>query len=144
MAIFVGTFTPRIDDKGRFFLPARFREELSGQLYLTIGQEDCLLVYPAKAFNKLLAELEHAPDTVEEVRRYKRQVGSFASDEVADKQGRVGIPSRLRHYAKLEKDIVVIGVIDHLEIWNPEAWKAYSEENLDSYTTMDKPVYQAG
>jgi MraZ protein len=143
MAIFVGTFTPKIDEKGRFFLPAKFREELNGQLFLTIGQEHCLVIYPAKSFHKLLQDVMDAPNTVEGVRRYKRQVASAASDEVADKQGRIGIPKMLRDYAGLEKDIVVIGVIDHLEIWNPDTWKSYSEENVDSFASIDGPIYQA-
>src|SRR3712207_1885914 len=106
--MFLGTHTPRLDDKGRLFLPAKFRDELAGGVVITRGQERCLYVFTRAAFAAKAEELQSASLTSRSARDYGRMFFSSASDEVPDKQGRVTIPAALRQYAALDRDCVVI------------------------------------
>ena len=97
--MFLGTHSPRLDDKGRLFLPAKFRERMSDGLVVTRGQERCLYVFPMDEFLKVTQQMQAAPTTSKAVRDFTRVFLSGASDEVPDKQGRVTIPATLRAYA---------------------------------------------
>ena len=116
--MFLGTHTPRLDDKGRLFLPAKYREELSAGLVITKGQERCLYVFPETEFARITEALRTAPVTAKAVRDYSRVFFASASDEIPDKQGRITIPPGLRDYAGLQRDCVVIGANTRLEIWD--------------------------
>ena len=122
--MFLGTHTPRLDDKGRLFLPAKYREELAAGLVLTKGQERCLYVFPETEFGRITEALRAAPVTAKAVRDYSRVFFASASDEVPDKQGRITIPPGLRDYAALQRDCVVIGANTRLEIWDAVAWES--------------------
>src|SRR5262245_58471349 len=126
--MFLGTHTPRLDDKGRLFLPAKYREELSAGLVLTKGQERCVYVFPGPEFARITEALRAAPVTAKATRDYSRVFFASASDEIPDKQGRITIPSGLREYASLQRDCVVIGADTRLEIWDAVAWEAYLAE----------------
>lgn len=139
--MFVGTHTPKIDDKGRLFLPAKFREAMSEGLVVTRGQENSLSVWSLEAFERLTARLQEASMTAKGTRDYARMLFAAASSEVPDKQGRIGIPAVLRQYAGLEKDVVVVGVMNHLEIWNPEAWATYSAEQEEQFAALSEEVF---
>ena len=116
--MFLGTHTPKIDEKGRFFLPAKFREELADGLVITRAQDRCLAIYPTAAFVEMTKSISAAPTSVKQVRDYQRMLAAGASDETPDKQGRVTIPPQLRTYAGLSKDIVVVGAINRVEVWD--------------------------
>src|SRR5690606_27659906 len=107
--MFFGTYTPRLDDKGRLFLPAKFRDELTEGLVVTRGQERCLYVWSMEEFGRLTERLREAPVTNRGARDYVRMFFAGASDEKPDKQGRITIPPMLREYASLTRDCVVIG-----------------------------------
>lgn len=119
----LGTHAPKLDDKGRVILPAKFRDELSGGLVLTRGQDRCLYVFSAAEFSAVHDKIRQAPLTSKEARDFMRVFLSGASDEIPDKQGRVTIPAALRHYASLGKDLIVIGVGAHAEIWDAKLWQ---------------------
>ena len=123
--MFLGTHTPRLDDKGRMFLPAKFRERLAGGLVMTRGQERCLYVFPMAEFERIAEQMAAATTTSRAVRDYQRVLLSGASDEVPDKQGRVTIPTLLRDYAGLSKECTVIGAGNRIEIWDTAAWNEY-------------------
>ena len=123
--MFFGTYTPRLDDKGRLFLPAKFRDKLAGGLVMTRGQERCLYVFPMEEFMRVADDLRAAPVTSKAVRDYLRVFLSGASDEIPDKQGRVTIPANLREYAGLSRECTVIGAGSRLEVWDTAAWEAY-------------------
>ncbi|NDC12679.1 MAG: transcriptional regulator MraZ, partial [Actinobacteria bacterium] len=106
--MFLGTHEPRLDDKGRLILPARFRDELANGLVITKGQERCLYVFPSTEFARITEQLRQTPLTAKAARDYMRVMFAGAHDEIPDKQGRVTIPSGLREYAGLEKESVVI------------------------------------
>ena len=123
--MFLGTHSPRLDDKGRMFLPAKFRERLAGGLVRTRGQERCLYVFPMAEFERIATAMNTTPVTSRAVRDYQRVLLSGASDEIPDKQGRVTIPQLLRDYAGLSKECTVIGAGNRIEIWDTQAWNDY-------------------
>lgn len=123
----IGTFTPKLDDKGRLILPAKFREELAPGLVMTRGHEKCLFVFPISEFSTLQAQLKAAPLTSKQSRDFNRVLLSGAHDEIPDKQGRVTIPPILRTWASLERELAVVGTGNKVEIWDAMAWDAYLE-----------------
>ena len=138
--MFLGTHEPKLDEKGRIILPARFRDELSNGLVITKGQERCLYVFPSNEFSAITERLRQAPVTEKAARDYMRVMFAGAHDEVPDKQGRVTIPNGLREYAALEKDCVVIGANTRLEIWNSESWKSYLTDREKSFSDVSTEV----
>lgn len=138
--MFLGTHTPRLDQKGRLFLPAKYRDELSGGLVITKGQERCLYVFPADEFRRVTDALRSAPVTAKAVRDYSRVLFASASDESCDKQGRVTIPSKLRVYAGLDRECVVIGANTRLEIWDAAAWSEYETEQEQAFSQLSEEV----
>jgi MraZ protein len=132
--MFLGTHTPRLDDKGRIFLPAKFRDELSEGLVVTRGQERCLNVWPSAQFRTYTQSLSKDRDANNKSdRAFLRMLFAGASAETADKQGRVTLPQLLRDYAGLHRDCIVIGAYDHVEIWDAESWTAYSAEQEPAF-----------
>lgn len=138
--MFLGTHSPRLDDKGRLFLPAKYRDELSGGLVITKGQERCLYVFGMDEFQRITEALRTAPVTAKAVRDYSRVFFASASDEVPDKQGRVTIPPALRTYAALTRDCVVVGANTRLEIWDSAAWETYLSDQEQKFSDMSEEV----
>jgi MraZ protein len=138
--VFLGTHTPRLDDKGRLFLPAKYREELSAGLVLTKGQERCLYVFPDAEFARITEALRPTPVTAKAVRDYSRVFFASASDEIPDKQGRITIPPGLRDYAALQRDCVVIGANTRLEIWDAVAWEEYLAQQEEAFSGASEEV----
>ena len=136
--MFLGTHTPRLDDKGRLFLPAKFRDELAGGVVITRGQERCLYVFTRAAFAAKAEELQSQSLGSKAARDYGRMFFSSASDEIPDKTGRVTLPAPLRQYAGLTKDCVVIGANTRLEIWDAAAWAAYEAEQEQAFADQDE------
>ena len=138
--MFLGTYTPRLDEKGRLILPAKFRDELSNGLVLTRGQERCIYVFSAREFERFLEKLQDAPMSSRQARDYIRVFLSGASDEVPDKQGRITIPPILRQYAGLEREVTVIGSGSRAEIWDSTAWDSYLLEQEQSFSETDENI----
>jgi MraZ protein len=138
--VFLGTHEPKLDEKGRLILPARFRDELANGLVITKGQERCLYVFPSNEFAAITDRLRQAPVTEKAARDYMRVMFAGAHDEVPDKQGRVTIPAGLRTYAALEKDCVVIGANTRLEIWDSESWNSYLADREKSFSDVSSEV----
>src|ERR1700748_3402326 len=138
--MFLGTHSPRLDEKGRMFLPAKYREELAAGVVITKGQERCLYVFPPAEFERITEALRAAPVTAKAVRGYSRVFFASAFDQVPDKQGRVTIPQGLRDYAGLQRDCVVIGANTRLEIWDTQAWETYLATQEDSFAEAAEEV----
>ena len=139
--MFFGTYTPKLDEKGRLFLPAKFRDQLTEGLVVTRGQERCLTVWAMADFQGMTDRLREAPVTNKRARDYVRMLFAAASQEVPDKQGRISIPGSLREYASLTKDVVVIGSMNRIEIWDPTAWATYSEEQEQKFSELSEEVF---
>ena len=135
---FMGTFRPRLDEKGRLFLPAKFRDRLAEGVVVTQGQEKCLVVWPPEVFDLEADKAAERSMTDKAARGYQRMFFSGGDEVVPDKQGRVSIPPALREYAGLEKDVVVIGVRNRLEIWNPTAWDDYQAAEIQRFADLDE------
>ena len=133
--MFLGTHSPRLDDKGRLILPAKFRDQLAEGIVITKGQERCLFVYTAAAFSTKADS--HPEPTTKAGRDFQRLLFAGASDEVPDRTGRITVPAHLRTYAGLTRDCVVTGVNDHLEIWDAETWRAYETEQEQAYADQE-------
>lgn len=138
--MFLGTHSPRLDEKGRLILPAKFREQLEAGVVVTRGQERCLYVFPAAEFERLAEQLRQAPVTSKQARDYLRVFLSGASDEVPDKQGRITLPANLRTYAGLDRDVAVIGAGQRVEIWDSTAWETYLNEQEQAFAEQAEEV----
>ncbi len=139
--MFFGTHTPRLDDKGRIVLPAKFRDELSEGLVVTRGQDRCLYVWPRAEFQQISARMSQAQAVSDKrARNFSRMLYSGASDEVPDKQGRVTLPPSLREYARLTRECVVIGNGDRVEIWDAAAWEEFAHEQEEAFSDQDEVV----
>jgi MraZ protein len=139
--VFLGTHTPKLDDKGRLILPAKYRDELADGLVITRFQERCLAIWPTAKFIEVTETVRTAATSQQHVRDYQRMLASGASDETPDKQGRITIPSHLRAYAGLDKDCVVVGAITRVEVWDAAAWAQYSAEKESAYAELNEAVF---
>jgi MraZ protein len=138
--VFLGTYTPRLDDKGRLALPAKFRPELEGGLVICKGLDRCLFVFPTAEFRNFTKALSEAPISDRRVRNYGRTLFASGSTEVLDAQGRVTVPAQLREYAALSKDCVVVGINTRLEIWEAQAWANYAEAADEAFADIAEEV----
>ena len=125
MGSVTGTYEHSIDAKGRLFIPAKLREELGVSFYLAMGIDTCLAIYPQSTWDKFTEKFASLPMTQSKV---MRSLFANAVKCVPDSQGRIVLPQRLRKYADLGKDVVIIGVHDRAEIWSAERWNAEEEE----------------
>ena len=129
--MFMGEYDHTIDVKGRVIIPSKFREDLSGEFVITAGLDGCLFVYPMVEWERFIDELKRLPGS-KEVRQLQRyfMAGGAACD--MDKQGRVLIPNKLREHGEIEKDVVLVGVINKIEIWSQERWNSNNNyEDVD-------------
>lgn len=138
--MFMGSYSPRLDDKGRLILPAKFREELSDGLVLTRGQERCLYAFPMREFERMYAQLQAAPISQKRARDYMRVMLSGADQQTPDKQGRITIAPSLRAYASLSRELAVNGVGSRLEIWDAATWDAYLAEQESVFASTAEEI----
>ena len=138
--MFLGTFTPKLDDKGRLILPSKFRDDLAEGLVITRGQERCLYVFSESEFAQMHDRIREAPITSKPGRDYLRVFLSGAHAETPDKQGRVTVPAALRQYASLDRDLAVIGAGSRAEIWDAEAWQRYLAEQESAFADIEEEV----
>ena len=130
--MFMGEFNHNIDAKGRLIIPSRFREELGENSVLTRGLDGCLSIYPQDAWKAFEEKLASLPLTSKEARTFTRFFVSGATPCELDRQGRILVPSTLREYAGLEKDVILAGNLDRIEIWSKSRW-----EKSNDYEDMD-------
>jgi MraZ protein len=126
--MFLGEYQHSLDAKGRVILPAKFREQLEGGAVMARGLDGCLMVYPPVEFHRVADRLTDLRGKGPTERQAARTFFAGATDFVPDRQGRVAIPPHLRDHAGLERDVVVAGGYDHLEIWDAERYRAHDAE----------------
>ncbi|MBA9085225.1 MraZ protein [Fontibacillus solani] len=134
--MFMGEFQHSIDEKGRIIIPAKFRDLLGTSFVVTRGLDQCLFVYPMEEWGVMEQKLKALPLMKSDARAFTRFFFSGATECEWDKQGRVNLPGNLRQYAKLEKDCVVIGVSNRVEIWSKDTWEQYFEQSEDSFNEI--------
>ena len=137
----MGTFVPKLDDKGRLILPAKFWDEFQHGVVVTQGQEGCLNLYSQREFENLYERMrESLPRLGKRGRDFVRILLGGASQEIPDGQRRITIPARLRDYAHLTGELTVIGAGTHAEIWDTVAWTTYSANAEADYSDADEEV----
>ena len=130
--VFLGEYNHSLDEKGRLVMPRKFRPGLERGCVVTKGQDRCLFVFPLERREEEAEKVLSLPRTDRRARNFARSFFASASDQVPDRQGRVQIPESLRAYAGLEKDVTIVGMADHLELWSTETWAEVSAD-ADAY-----------
>ncbi|MEW9667509.1 division/cell wall cluster transcriptional repressor MraZ [Ammoniphilus sp. 3BR4] len=138
--MFMGEYQHNIDEKGRITIPAKFREALGEKFVMTRGLDKCLFVYAMDEWKLLEAKLKSLPFTRSDARAFTRFFFSGATECELDKQGRVNIPGSLRQHAHLDKDCIVLGVSNRVEIWSRELWETYFEESAESFNELAEKI----
>lgn len=140
--MFMGEYHHTIDEKGRLTIPSKIRDELGEKFIVTRGLDHCLFLYPSQEWKQIILKYKDLPNT-KEARNFMRFFLSGASECTFDKQGRINISTPLVSYASLDKDCVIIGVNDHLEIWSKSYWNDFMENNEDSFSDMADHLFSA-
>ena len=137
----MGEYNHSVDAKGRVIVPSKFREKLGDTFVVTKGLDHCLAVYDSENWEKLEEKLSTLNSLTADSRVLRRMMVGSATETETDKQGRILLSAPLRTYAGIDKDVVMIGNIDHVEIWNREAWEA--AQDIDADEAAEK-LYAAG
>ena len=130
----MGEYHHSIDEKGRLIIPSKFRTELGNEFVITRGLDKCLFIYSLEEWQKIVNKLSTLPFTKKDARDFSRFFLSGATVCGFDKLGRINITSPLVKYAGLEKDCVIIGVNERLEIWNQNTYEQFLNENIDNFS----------
>ena len=125
--MFIGEYEHSIDNKKRIALPKKFRELLGSEVVITRGLDGCLFIYPMDKWRKLAKKLSEMPMGDFGVRSFVRLILSGAAGVEIDSQGRILIPDYLKKYAFLDKDVVIVGIFDRIEIWSRDKWSIYRD-----------------
>lgn len=127
IGMFMGEYNHTIDAKGRLIVPSKFREALGDEFVVTKGLDGCLFVYDNKEWTAFEEKLKALPLMNKESRKFVRFFLAGAANVEVDKQGRILVPSVLREFAELDKDVVLVGVGSRIEIWSKTKWEDASE-----------------
>ena len=131
--MFMGEYNHTVDTKGRLIIPSKFRETLGDEFVVTKGLDGCLFVYDNTEWTSFEEKLKSLPLTNKDARQFVRFFLAGAGSVEVDKQGRILIPSNLREFAGLEKDVVLVGVGSRIEIWSKTKWESEATiEDMDS------------
>ena len=134
--MFMGEFQHQLDTKGRMIVPAKFREQLSEHFVITRGLDKCLFGYTMAEWQLIEEKLKKLPITERDARKFTRLFFSGAVEIELDKQGRMNIPAHLRDYAGLEKECVVVGVSNRIEVWSKDAWQSFYDDSEDDFEAI--------
>ena len=131
--MFMGEYNHTVDAKGRLIVPSKFREQLGDEFVVTKGLDNCLFVYENSEWTALEEKLRTLPLTNAAGRKFSRFLLAGATTCEVDKQGRILLPPVLREYANLTKDVVLVGVLSRVEIWDKDRWQenTYDEDEMD-------------
>ena len=140
--MFMGEYHHNIDDKGRIIIPSKFRYELGEKFIITRGLEKCLFIYSLNEWNSIVSRLKTLPFTKKDARDFIRFFLSGAAECEFDKQGRINITSPLVSYADLNKEIVIIGANDRLEVWSKEGWDKFFANNEDRLADIAEHLFE--
>ena len=135
-----GSYTHKLDSKGRMVLPARFREELGLSVVATIGIERCVSVYPQSQWEAFLGRLETLSNGTSKSRNLRRVILASAHEIEIDGMGRILVPQQLRDYAGIGQEVSVNGNGDKLEIWDKAAWESYRDSSWEDLRELAEGV----
>ena len=126
--MFIGEYRHTIDEKRRLAIPSKFRKELGKGAVITRGLDNCLVIYPVKEWEKMSDKLGKLPASQLEARGFARIMLAGAAAAEFDQLGRALIPEYLKQYASLDKDVVITGLYNRLEVWDAKAWDTYKQK----------------
>lgn len=127
----MGEYKHSIDTKGRLIIPSKFREQLGETFVITKGLDNCLFIYPEQEWQEFEKKLKSLPIANKGARKFSRFFLAGANQCIVDKQGRILIPNNLREFATLDKEIILIGVSNRIEIWSKDNWDTYNNDDDD-------------
>lgn len=136
----MGEYTHSIDSKGRLTIPVRFRDDLGESFIATKGLDRCLFLYPSNEWKVIEQKLKSLPFTRSDVRAFVRLFFSGASECELDKQGRILLPANLRKFARIEREVVIIGVSTRVEVWAKKEWEQYNEKAEETYESIAESI----
>jgi len=131
----MGEYHHNLDEKNRLIIPSKLREEMGDLFVLTRGLDGCLFIYPKEEWNQIIEKYKELPNT-RDARNFMRFFLAGATECSFDKQGRISISSPLMRYAELEKECVIIGVNDHLEVWCEDRWEDFMNTNEREFSDI--------
>ncbi len=131
--MFIGEYKHNLDAKGRIIITDKFRDQFKESMIVTRGLDGCLTVYSPEQWDQILTQLKKLPSTKRESRMYMHMITAKAAECVLDNQGRILLPAGLIDAASLKKECVVLGVVDHVEIWDQNLWNQYYNKASDSF-----------
>jgi MraZ protein len=142
--LLTGTHPRTLDDKKRLALPRRVREQLGdpGTLFVTPGPDQCLWLYTQGGLEQLAEKLDQSPATDAEARVFRRLYFAQTESVDLDRSGRILVPERLAQFAGLEHEVVLIGVRDHLELWDAQRWRDYLAQNAPRFDAVAERAFQ--
>ncbi|MCQ2519890.1 MAG: division/cell wall cluster transcriptional repressor MraZ [Lachnospiraceae bacterium] len=120
--MFIGEYNHTMDEKGRFIIPSKFRDELDGEFVVTKGLDGCLFAYGKEDWAELVSKLRALPVSNKDARAFTRYMLAGAAQVEIDKQGRALVPQALREFVQIKKEVVLIGVGNRFELWNKDSW----------------------
>lgn len=142
--MFLGEYSHSLDAKGRLTIPARFRPQLDEGLIISAGQDPCLVIYPLREWQALAERLARVPRSQGSARSFTRLLFGRASEATLDKMGRVLIPSFLREQAGIDQDAVIVGMNAVIEVWSPEAYRARTAQDSESWPDIEAAMAELG
>ncbi len=140
--MFMGEYNHSVDAKGRLIIPAKFRESLGEEFVVTKGLDGCLFIYSEEEWKNIEETFRNTPLTTKDARKFSRFFFAGAATCELDKQGRILIPANLREFAGLEKDVVLAGVFNKIEIWSKDRWM--DEGNYDDMDEVAERMAELG
>ena len=139
--LMMGEFRHAIDEKKRLIIPSKYRENLGSSFVLTRGIDKCLFLYPKEEWNHLTEKLHTLSFTKKDARNFMRFFLSGATELEFDKQGRILLPNNLLEYANIQKECVIVGVGERLEIWSKEEWDNFYQSNEENFSDMAEHLF---
>lgn len=140
--MYLGEFRHSVDEKGRLFIPARFRKRENEKFFLTRGLEGCLFAFPENVWAERQSRVRELGIMKKDARAFGRLFFSGAAEVVCDRQGRINIPRNLFAHAGLEKEAVIIGVSDRFEVWSPENWAEYESSSTRRFEEIAESLVE--
>jgi len=131
--MFLGSYEYSIDDKGRLVVPSKFRNEIGDKLYLTKGFDGCLSIYKDSDFQKAIENLQKFQYEKEKTRLYQRLLLETIVELTIDKLGRIQIPQKTLQKYCIGKEVKIIGLLDHFEVWDQNVWEKYHDDHIKDF-----------
>lgn len=138
-----GEYRHTVDEKGRVIIPSKIRNEMGSNMVITRGLDGCLFGYNEMEWNKIMEKLSTLPFTKSDARNFTRFLTSGAQTVEFDKQGRINIPNYLMNYAEISRDVVIVGVINRIEIWEKDKWDKLIEDNSESLSSIAENLFDS-